>query len=102
MENAGRFASGPGWKLDKSVLWLIPGIAALALFAYLLTLVESPFAGRAYAAYGGVYISQRTRLLGLAGWKAIGLDRWDLIGAAICLIGMAVSDPVRPALSVAA
>ena len=31
-------------------------MALLALFAYLLTLVDSENAGRAYAAYGGVYI----------------------------------------------
>jgi small multidrug resistance family-3 protein len=47
MEIAGCFAFWAWLKLDKSALWLIPGIAALALFAYLLTLVESPFAGRA-------------------------------------------------------
>lgn len=34
--------------------WLIPGMASLALFAYLLTFVETEAAGRAYAAYGGI------------------------------------------------
>lgn len=40
----------------QSALWLVPGMASLALFAYLLTLVNSEAAGRTYAAYGGVYI----------------------------------------------
>ncbi len=63
-------------------------MAALALFAYLLTLVESSAAGRAYAAYGGVYIS--TAIFWL--WLVEGTkpDRWDLTGGAICLIGAAI------------
>ena len=88
MEIAGCFAFWAWLKLDKSALWLIPGIAALALFAYLLTLVESPFAGRAYAAYGGVYIASALAW----GWlvERQRPDQWDLIGAAVCLVGMAV------------
>src|SRR5688572_14303424 len=88
MEIAGCFAFWAWLKLDKSALWLIPGIAALALFAYLLTLVESSFAGRAYAAYGGIYIASALAW----GWlvERQRPDQWDLIGAAICLVGMAV------------
>lgn len=88
MEIAGCFAFWSWLKLGKSVLWLVPGIAALVLFAYLLTLIESPFAGRAYAAYGGIYIACAL----VWGWmvEGHGADRWDLIGAVICLIGMAV------------
>ena len=44
-------------RLDRSPLWLIPGLASLFLFALLLTRIDSGFAGRAYAAYGGVYIA---------------------------------------------
>jgi small multidrug resistance family-3 protein len=88
MEIAGCFAFWAWLKLEKSALWLIPGIAALALFAYLLTLVESPFAGRAYAAYGGIYIACAL----VWGWLMEGHrpDQWDVIGAVICLVGMAV------------
>lgn len=88
MEIAGCFAFWAWLKLDKSALWLIPGIAALALFAYLLTLVESPFAGRAYAAYGGVYIASALAW----GWlvERQRPDQWDIIGVVICLVGMAV------------
>jgi len=55
-EIAGCFAFWAWVRLGKSVWWLIPGTASLALFAYLLTLVESSAAGRAYAAYGGIYV----------------------------------------------
>ena len=45
-EIAGCFAFWAWWRLDKSILWLFPGIAALALFGWLLTQVDSAFAGR--------------------------------------------------------
>jgi small multidrug resistance family-3 protein len=63
-------------------------MASLALFAYLLTLVESDFAGRAYAAYGGVYIAASLIWL----WTVEGSrpDRWDAIGAVVCLGGAAI------------
>jgi len=43
-------------KIKKSILLLIPGTLSLWLFAYLLTLIESQYAGRIYAAYGAIYI----------------------------------------------
>jgi small multidrug resistance family-3 protein len=60
-------------------------MGALALFAALLTLVPSDAAGRAYAAYGGIYIV--ASLLWL--WAAEGVrpDRWDMAGAGLCLAG---------------
>ncbi|MBI2584940.1 MAG: hypothetical protein HYW28_03570 [Rhodospirillales bacterium] len=69
-------------------MWAIPGIAALAVFAYLLTRVEALYAGRAFAAYGGVYITASLAWL----WAVEGArpDRWDLIGAVICVAGAAV------------
>ena len=88
LEIAGCFAFWSWLKLDKSALWLIPGLIALAGFAYLLTLVNAAFAGRAYAAYGGIYIAAALAW----GWMIEGQrpDSWDLTGAAICLLGMAV------------
>ncbi len=53
-EIAGCLAFWAWLRLGYSVWWLVPGGASLALFAYLLTLVDSNAAGRAYAAYGGV------------------------------------------------
>jgi small multidrug resistance family-3 protein len=55
-EIAGCFSFWAWLRLDKSALWIMPGMASLALFAYLLTLVDATTAGRVNAAYGGVYI----------------------------------------------
>ncbi|MFN3832450.1 MAG: YnfA family protein [Allorhizobium sp.] len=87
-EIAGCFAFWAWLKLDRSPLWLLPGLASLALFAWLLALVPSEAAGRAYAAYGGVYIAASLSWL----WLIEGQrpDRFDLMGAAICLVGAAV------------
>lgn len=87
-EIAGCFAFWAWLRLGKSVWWVLPGIASLILFAYLLTLVESSAAGRAYAAYGGVYIAASLAWL----WAVEGVrpDRWDMAGAALCLIGAVV------------
>ena len=56
-EIAGCFAFWGWLRLGKPVWWLVPGIASLVVFAWALTWVESAAAGRAYAAYGGVYIA---------------------------------------------
>ena len=56
-EIAGCFAFWAWWRLEKSPLWLLPGMVSLALFAWLLTLVPTDAAGRAFAAYGGVYVA---------------------------------------------
>ena len=87
-EIGGCFAFWAWLRLDKSVWWVVPGVASLALFAFLLTLVDSPLAGRAYAAYGGVYIAASLVWL----WSVEGArpDRWDALGASVCLIGAAI------------
>lgn len=56
-EIGGCFSFWAWLRLGKPVWWVIPGMVSLALFAGLLTLVDSDAAGRAYAAYGGVYIA---------------------------------------------
>lgn len=87
-EIAGCFAFWAWLRLGKSAWWMLPGLAALAIFAWLLTFVEADHAGRAYAAYGGVYIAAALAWL----WAVEGAvpDRWDLIGASLCLAGAAV------------
>ncbi|MBN8939054.1 MAG: YnfA family protein [Rhizobiales bacterium] len=87
-EIAGCFAFWAWLRLDKSAWWLLPGMLALALFAYLLTLVESEAAGRTYAAYGGVYIVASILWLWLV--ESHRPDRWDVTGAFICLAGASV------------
>jgi small multidrug resistance family-3 protein len=87
-EIAGCFAFWGWLRLDKPVWWLLPGLLSLIVFAYLLTLVETNAAGRAYAAYGGVYIV--ASVFWLWAIESVRPDRWDITGAAICLIGAAV------------
>ncbi|HEX9756394.1 MAG TPA: YnfA family protein [Nitrospiria bacterium] len=76
------------WRLDKSFLWILPGVLSLALFAFVLTRVEVPFAGRAYAAYGGIYIiSSLLWLTVVEGTKPF----WsDYMGMVLCLAGASV------------
>ena len=74
-------------KQGRSVWLLVPAAASLALFAWLLTLHPSA-AGRTYAAYGGMYIAAALVWLWLV--DGVTLTRWDLAGASIALIGMAV------------
>ncbi|MFT3724132.1 MAG: YnfA family protein [Hyphomonadaceae bacterium] len=87
-EIAGCFAFWAWLRSGKSALWIAPGIASLILFAWLLTLVPASAAGRAFAAYGGVYIAASL------GWmwaiEKTPPDRWDMAGAALCLAGAAV------------
>lgn len=87
-EIAGCFAFWAWLRLGKSMLWLLPGTASLILFAYFLTFAEVTAAGRAYAAYGGIYIAASLAWL----WLVEGTrpDRWDTIGAAVCLLGAAI------------
>ena len=74
-------------KQGRSVWLLVPAAASLALFAWLLTLHPSA-AGRTYAAYGGMYIAVALVWLWLV--DGVTLTRWDLAGASIALVGMAV------------
>ena len=63
-------------------------MVSLALFAWLLTLVPADAAGRAYAAYGGVYIVASVLWLWLVESRIP--DRWDIAGALISLGGAGV------------
>ena len=87
-EIAGCFTFWAWLRLGRSALWLAPGILSLVLFAWLLAKVDVEFAGRAYAAYGGVYVVASIAWL----WIAEGQipTRWDIIGGLFCLTGMAI------------
>lgn len=87
-EIAGCFAFWAWLRQGQSILWLIPGMVALALFAWLLTLADVEHAGRTYAAYGGVYIASALAWL----WAVEGVrpDRWDMVGLLVCLVGAAI------------
>ena len=87
-EIVGCFAFWAWLRMGKSPLWIVAGIPALIAFAYLLTLAPSDHAGRAYAAYGGVYIAASVLWL----WLAEGHlpDKWDLTGTGLALVAAAV------------
>lgn len=87
-EIAGCFAFWAWMKLDKPIWWLIPGLASLALFAWLLTLIETAAAGRAYAAYGGIYIAASLAWLWLV--EGVRPDRWDAAGVVLALAGTTI------------
>jgi small multidrug resistance family-3 protein len=87
-EIAGCFSFWLWLRGAKPSWWLAPGVVSLVVFASLLTLVDSSAAGRAYAAYGGVYIV--ASLAWLCMIEGVRPDRWDTLGAAITLIGAAV------------
>jgi small multidrug resistance family-3 protein len=55
-EISGCYAFWAWLKLGKSILWVIPGLFALVIFAVALTRIDVSNAGRVYAAYGGIYI----------------------------------------------
>ncbi|BDG70115.1 YnfA family protein [Roseomonas fluvialis] len=87
-EIGGCFAVWAVLRLGASTWWLVPGALLLAGFAWLLTLVDSAAAGRAFAAYGGVYIL--ASLAWMWGMEGMRPDRWDAAGAVLCLAGAAV------------
>ncbi|MBM9594062.1 YnfA family protein [Roseitranquillus sediminis] len=86
-EIAGCFAVWAWMRRGASALWLFPGVLSLVAFAWLLALSPSIFAGRAYAAYGGVYVAASLAWL----WAVEGRrpDGWDAAGALLVLIGAA-------------
>ncbi len=87
-EIAGCFAFWAWLRLDRSPWWLLPGLVSLTLFAFLLTRVDVGFAGRAYAAYGGIYI------FASLGWlwavERVVPDRWDVVGVTLAVGGTLV------------
>ena len=87
-EIAGCFAIWAWWRLGATPLWILPGACALLAFGWLLAQVDTSVAGRAFAAYGGVYIAASVVWM----WLMEGQrpDRWDAIGTAVCLFGAAI------------
>lgn len=74
-------------KAGRSAWLLFPAAVSLALFAWLLTLHPAA-SGRVYAAYGGVYIGVAIVWLWLV--EGIRPTGWDLLGAAVAMLGMAI------------
>lgn len=87
-EIGGCFAFWAWLRLGRSPLWAGAGVLSLVVFAWLLTRIDASVAGRAFAAYGGVYILTSIAWMRLV--EGARPDRWDLIGGAVCLIGAGI------------
>lgn len=84
-EIAGCFAFWAWLRQGHSAWWAAPGVALLIAFAWLLTRVDVDAAGRAFAAYGGVYIVASVLWLWLFEGKTP--TTWDMAGAGVSLVG---------------
>ncbi|WP_214317549.1 YnfA family protein [Nonomuraea sediminis] len=87
-EIGGAWLVWQGWREQRGVLWIGAGIVALGLYGFVATFQPDPHFGRILAAYGGIFVA------GSLAWGILvdGFrpDRFDIIGAVICLIGVAV------------
>jgi small multidrug resistance family-3 protein len=84
-EIAGCFAFWMSLRRGATPLIAALGVVSLIGFAFALTRVDSAFAGRAYAAYGGIYIAASLVWLWLIEGQAP--TRTDLIGAGLSISG---------------
>ncbi len=87
-EIGGAWLIWQGVREDRGLAWIGIGIAALAAYGFVATLQPDPNFGRILAAYGGVFVA------GSLAWGTVAdgfkPDRFDLLGAGICLVGVAV------------
>ena len=87
-EIIGCFSFWTWLRLGKSTFLIFPGILSLITFAFLLTKIDSLFAGRTFAAYGGIYIV--TSILWLWIVEDQRPDKWDIFGSIFCVFGTLV------------
>ncbi|XVQ12697.1 YnfA family protein [Spirillospora sp. CA-255316] len=87
-EIGGAWLVWQGVRENRGLAWIGAGVIALGLYGFVATLQPDAHFGRILAAYGGVFVAG-SLLWGMAmdGYRP---DRYDLIGAAICLAGVAV------------
>ncbi|MER5266301.1 YnfA family protein [Actinosynnema sp. NPDC002837] len=87
-EIGGAWLVWQGVREHRGLLWIGAGVAALGLYGFVATLQPDAHFGRILAAYGGVFVA------GSLAWGVVvdkfRPDRWDYVGAAICLLGVAV------------
>src|ERR1044071_6502150 len=87
-EIGGAWLVWQGVREHRGLLWIGAGVIALGLYGFVATLQPDANFGRILAAYGGVFVA------GSLAWGMVmdGFrpDRFDYIGAAICLVGVAV------------
>jgi small multidrug resistance family-3 protein len=87
-EIGGAWLVWQGWREHRGVVWIAAGVLALGAYGFVATFQPDPHFGRILAAYGGVFVA------GSLAWGIVvdkfRPDAWDYLGAAICLIGVAV------------
>jgi small multidrug resistance family-3 protein len=87
-EIGGAWLVWQGVREHRGLLWIGAGVLALGGYGFVATLQPDPHFGRILAAYGGVFVA------GSLAWGVIAdgyrPDRYDVIGAVICLLGVAV------------
>lgn len=87
-EIGGAWLVWQGVREHRGWIWIGAGVIALGLYGFVATLQPDPNFGRILAAYGGVFVA------GSLAWGMIfdGFrpDRYDILGALMCLIGVAV------------
>nr|WP_202919183.1 YnfA family protein [Saccharothrix deserti] len=87
-EIGGAWLVWQGVREHRGLLWIGAGVLSLGLYGFVATLQPDAHFGRILAAYGGVFVA------GSLAWGVIvdkfRPDRWDYVGAAICLVGVAV------------
>lgn len=87
-EIGGAWLVWQGVREQRGLIFVGLGVLALAAYGFVATFQPDPHFGRVLAAYGGVFI------VGSLAWGVVmdGFrpDRWDLLGAAIALVGVAV------------
>lgn len=87
-EIGGSWLVWQGVREGKGWWWMGAGVIALGLYGFVATLQPDANFGRILAAYGGVFV------VGSLLWATVvdGFrpDRFDVVGAAICLVGVAV------------
>jgi small multidrug resistance family-3 protein len=87
-EIAGCYAVWIWLRLGRSAWWLAPGTVSLIVFALALTRVDAAFAGRAFAAYGGIYIVSSLAWMVLV--EGAPPRATDVVGSLVCLAGAAI------------
>lgn len=87
-EIGGAWLIWQGVREHRGVAFIGAGIAALAAYGFVATLQEDADFGRVLAAYGGIFVA------GSLAWGMVvdgyRPDRFDLVGATICLVGVGV------------
>ncbi|HEY9339284.1 MAG TPA: YnfA family protein [Kribbella sp.] len=87
-EIGGAWLIWQGWREHRGLLWIAGGIVALGAYGFVATFQPDPHFGRILAAYGGIFVA------GSLAWGVLidhfKPDRYDLLGATICLLGVLV------------